>query len=214
MADSNVSVPIPELPGVISTEVTVSLSETGPTDSKIESNIIENVLSGSTETGISAVIINTVNNTIDAVEKNIVSKMNLEKYLTFVTNNDVKQVVMVLTNDSSAVHDIINMIDLILADGKIDLGDAPILLALVKKIITLRTSDLKLSENLTLEHFLAIIKLVFTILAKEGLLKIANTDQFITDITKIINLLEHGEQITKALPCCAPLTSWFASSKK
>jgi hypothetical protein len=198
MADSNVSVPTPELPG--STEVIVALNPTGPTESTVVTTVVTDVV--------------IVNNNIDAVETNIVSKMNLEKYLTFVTNNDVKQVVMVLTNDSSAVHDIINMIDLILADGKIDLGDAPILLALVKKIITLRTSDLKLSQNLTLEHFLAIIKLVFTILAKEGLLKIANTDQFITDITKIINLLEHGEQIANALPCCAPLTSLFTSSKK
>ena len=202
MADSNVSVPTPELPG--STEVVVALNPTGPTGSNSESTVVTTV--------VTDVVI--VNNNIDAVETNIVSKMNLEKYLTFVTNNDVKQVVMVLTNDSSAVHDIINMIDLILADGKIDLGDAPILLALVKKIISFRTSDLKLSQNLTLEHFLAIIKLVFTILAKEGLLKIANTDQFINDISKVITLIEQGEQMTKALPCCAPLTSWFTSSKK
>ena len=137
--------------------------------------------------------------------------MNLEKYLTFVTNNDIKQIVIVLTNDTSAVHDIINMIDLILADGKIDFADAPIFLALVKKIITFRTSDLKLSQDLKLENFLAIIKLVFTILAKEGLLKIENTDQFITDISKIITLLEQGEQMAKALPCCAPLTAWFTA---
>lgn len=216
MADSNVPVAKPELPGVIETAEVVIAS--GPTGTSIESNIVSSVVadivSGKSETGLPAIIINAVNNTIDVVETNIVSKMNLEKYLTFVTNDDVKQVVMVLTNDSSAVQDIINMIDLILADGKIDLSDAPILLALVKKIITLRTSDLKLSQNLTLEHFLAIIKLVFTILAKEGLLKIANTDQFIADITKVITLLEQGEQMTNALPCCAPLTGWFSSSKK
>lgn len=194
MADSNVTASIPELPGVIGTTEGV----TGPTGSNV----------------VTETVVVTVNNTIDAVDANIVSRMNLEKYLTFVTNNDIKQVVIVLTNDSSAVHDIINMIDLILADGKIDFADAPIFLALVKKIITLRTSDLKLSQDLKLENFLAIIKLVFTILAKEGLLKIENTDQFITDITKIITLLEHGDQITKALPCCAPLTSWFTNSKK
>ena len=194
MADSNVTASIPELPGVIGTTEGV----TGPTGSNV----------------VTETVVVTVNNTIDAVDANIVSRMNLEKYLTFVTNNDIKQVVIVLTNDSSAVHDIINMIDLILADGKIDFADAPIFLALVKKIITLRTSDLKLSQNLKLEHFLAIIKLVFTILANEGLLKIANTDQFISDITKIINVIENGDKIAQALPCCAPITAWFTNSKK
>ena len=92
------------------------------------------------------------------------------KYLSFIDDPNTKQVVTILTNDSSAVQDIVNMLDLILADGKIDMADAPLLMGLIKKIITLRTSDLKLSQNLTLNHFLDIIKLVFTILAKEGIL--------------------------------------------
>jgi len=226
MAESNVVISTPELPGVISTtEVTIigstdltetsgSTGSTGPTGpTGLTGSTGSTGLTGPSGSSVSYTGL-TENNTIDTTETHIVSKFDLEKYLTFVNNDDVKQVVMVLTNDSSAVQDIINMIDLILADGKIDLGDAPILLALVKKIITFRTSGLKISQNLTLEHFLAIIKLVFTILAKEGLLKIANTDQFITDITKIINLLEQGEQMSKALPCCAPLTSFFTSSKK
>jgi hypothetical protein len=41
-----------------------------------------------------------------------------------------------------------------------------------------------------------------------------NTEQFINDITKVITLLEQGEQMAKALPCCAPLTSFLSSSKK
>ena len=147
------------------------------------------------------------------IELNVVDKRHLEKYLTFVNDPDIKQVVTILTTDSAAVQDIVNMLDLILADGKIDLSDAPILLALVKKIITLRTSDLKLSQNLTLDHFLSIIKLVFTILAKEGLLKIANTDEFITDITKLIDLMEQGDKIAETMSCCIPLTALIFRKK-
>jgi hypothetical protein len=216
MADSNVTVSTVDLPGstidienvelpVIVTEstgLTGSTESTGPTGPTESSN----------ETRTTVIV--SSNNNIEPVETNVVSKFNLEKYLTFVTNDDIKQVVITLTNDSSAVQDIINMIDLILSDGKIDLGDAPILLALVKKIITLRTSDLKLSSKLTLEHFLSIIKLVLTILAKEGTLKIANTDEFIKDINKVISLIENGEQITRSIPCCTPIISWFISSKK
>jgi len=132
---------------------------------------------------------------------NVVSKLHLDKYLSFIDDVDTRQIVTILTSDSAAVHDVINMIDLILADGKIDMTDAPLLLGLIKKIITLRTSDLKLSQTLTLNHFLDIIKLVFTILAKEGLLKIVNTDEFITDITKLINLIKDGEKIVDAVSC-------------
>jgi hypothetical protein len=205
MADSNVTVSTIDLPGSTLDVPKVELVASGPTGST-GSNVLSDTVTVVTE------IVST-NNNIDSVETNVISKFNLEKYLTFVTNNDVKQVVMTLTNDSSAVQDIINMIDLILADGKIDISDAPILLALVKKIITLRTSDLKLSTKLTLEHFLSIIKLVLTILAKEGILKIANTDEFIADINKVITLIEDSEHIVKVIPCCAPITSWITSSK-
>jgi len=199
-----------DLPGStleVDTAVVTFVTESGPTG---PTGTTSETTSGTGVTGVTGVVAET--NIV--AEANIVSKYNLEKYLIFVTNNDIKQVVMVLTNDSSAVQDIINMIDLILADGKIDFGDAPILLALVKKIVAFRTSDLKLSQNLKLEHFLAIIKLVFTILANEGLLKIANTEQFISDITKIIDVIEHGDKITQALPCCAPISAMFTSSKK
>jgi hypothetical protein len=159
--------------------------------------------------GLSGVTGSVINN----ADLNQVSKLHLDKYLTFVINPDIKQVVTILTTDSAAVQDIVNMLDLILADGKIDLSDAPILLALVKKIITLRTSDLKLSQNLTLDHFLSIIKLVFTILAKEGVLKIANTDEFITDITKLIDLMEQGDKIAETMSCCIPLTALIFRKK-
>jgi hypothetical protein len=164
-------------------------------------------------TNLASVPLAKINNLMDIVESTVVSKLNIEKYLSFIDNPDVKQVVMMLTNDSSAVQDVINMIDLILADGKIDISDAPLLMGLIKKIISFRTKDLKLNENLTLTHYLDIIKLVLTILAKEGVLKIANTDEFIADIAKIINLLKSGEQIAESMSCFPMCMTWIAKKK-
>lgn len=154
-----------------------------------------------------------INNLIDNVESVVVSKLHIEKYLSFIDDPNIKQIVMMLTNDSGAVQDIINMIDLILSDGKIDMSDAPLLMGLVKKIVSFRTKDLNISKDLKLNHYLDIIKLVFTILAKEGVLKIANTDEFITDIAKIINLLKTGEQLTESMPCFPMCMSWISSKK-
>jgi hypothetical protein len=159
-------------------------------------------------------VVNTkINNLINNIELSVVSKIDLEKYLSFIDDPNTKQVVTILTNDSSAVQDIVNMLDLILADGKIDMADAPLLMGLIKKIITLRTSDLKLSQNLTLNHFLDIIKLVFTILAKEGILKIAKTDEFITDIAKLINMIKLGQNVVESMPCFPFCSTWVSSKK-
>ena len=204
-----------QLPGVVETQVenvvtiiTESSSSSGPSG-PTGVNQLFNIINGTGATGASMII----NKLIESSDTNVVAKLHIEKYLTFVTDPDIKKIVTVLTNDSAAVQDIVNMLDLILADGKIDFNDAPILLALVKKITTLRTSDLELTKKLSLEHFLSIIKLVFTILAKEGILKIEKTDEFIEDITKLINFMEQGEKIASAIPCCAPFTSMIFSKK-
>ena len=113
----------------------------------------------------------------------------------------MKQVIIILTNNSAAVQDIVHMIDLILVDGKVDMADAPLILGLIKKIIALRSKDLDVYKNLTLDHFLDIIKIVFTILAKEGILKIQNADEFIEDINKLISLLKLGGNVIETLSC-------------
>ena len=143
-----------------------------------------------------------------------VSKLHLEKYLSFIDDLSVKQIVIILTNDSAAVQDIVNMIDLILADGKIDLDDAPLLLGLIKKIIALRTKDLPNMSNITISQYLDVIKLVFTILAKEGILKIEKTDEFIADTTKLIGLIKKGEQVAESIPCFAGCLGWVKSKIK
>ena len=143
-----------------------------------------------------------------------VSKLNLEKYLSFIDDVSVKQIVIILTNDSAAVQDIVNMIDLILADGKIDLNDAPLLLGLIKKIVALRTKDLPNMSNITISQYLDVLKLAFTILAKEGILKIEKTDEFIGDTTNLIGLIKKGEQITESIPCLAGCFGWVKSKNK
>jgi len=141
---------------------------------------------------------------------------HLEKYLTFIENVDIKNIVQKLCNDSNAVKDISNMIDLILADGKIDISDAPLLMGLIKKIVSLRTKDLELTKELSLDNFLDIIKLVFTIFAKEGILNIENTDEFISDISKLISMIKTGENIVKSIPnlSCSGLSLFSCKSKK
>ena len=186
----------------------------------VESNEVTIVVHGPTgtvdttgNTGNTGTILVKVNNLIDNLESMVVSKIHLEKYLSFIDNPDIKQVVMILTNNSAAVQDIVNMIDLILSDGKIDMSDAPLLMGLVKKIVSFRTKDLNLSKELSLSHYLDIIKLVFTILAKEGVLKIANTDEFIADIAKVIDLLKTGEQIAESMSCFPMCISWISQKK-
>jgi hypothetical protein len=200
MSDNSINIPSN------TDKVIVLEPEIGPTGSSNSSALIN-------ATGATGINIVKINNLLDTEEFSVVSKIHLEKYLSFIDDVDTKQIVTILTNDPEAVQDIINMIDLILADGKIDISDAPLLIGLIKKIVTLRTKNLKLSQNLTLDHFLDIIKLVFTILAKEGVLKIANTDEFITDINKVIPLIKSGEQIVESMPCFPICIGWFLSKK-
>ena len=46
-----------------------------------------------------------------------VSSSHLDKYLTLIENNDVKKVILLLTNDSNAITDIVNVIQLIIVDN-------------------------------------------------------------------------------------------------
>jgi hypothetical protein len=86
-------------------------------------------------------------------------------------------------------------------------------MGLIKKIISLRTKNINLSQNLTLDHFIDIIKLVFTILAKEKILKITNADEFIRDINKILPMIKTGGKIVESMPCFPVCLGWFTSKK-
>jgi hypothetical protein len=180
--------------------VPVPTTDESSDDNHIVINV--NTVPNTTNTTTNTDIINKVDN------QELVSKLHLDKYLSFIDDNDTKQIVLSLINDSNAVKSITNILDLILADGKIDIADAPLLVGLIKKIIALRTKDIILSQNLTLNHFLDIIRLVFTILSKEGVLKVTNADEFIQDINKLIKFIKMGENIAEVIPCCS---MWFSN---
>jgi hypothetical protein len=182
---------------------------TDPIDNTQLPGVVESNLS---ETNIVSTVTSKLNIKTLVDNINIVSKIHIDRYLTFVNDPNIKKIVTVLTNDPESVQDVVNMLDLVLADGKIDFNDGMLLLGLSKKIVSLRTSAL-VSIDLTLNHFLTIIKLVLTILAKEGVLKIVKTDEFIEDITQVLNLIENSEKIVESIPCCLPLRSLIFGKK-
>lgn len=152
-------------------------------------------------TSVVTVIDSTPVKSENSKESSVVSKLHIERYLSFIDDPDTKQIVIILTNNSESVQDIINTVNLILADGKVDMSDAPLLLGFIRKITAIRTKDLNLSKSLTLDHFLDIIKLVFTILGKEGVLKIDNIDEFLVDINKIIKIIKDSDAAIKSMGC-------------
>jgi hypothetical protein len=134
-----------------------------------------------------------------------VSSSHLDKYLTLIENNDVKKVILLLTNDSNAITDIVNVIQLIIVDNKIDSSDIHLFITLVKKIINLRGNNFEL-KDLTFVHFLNIVKVVIEILVKENMINLKNSNEFLDETTKIINLLITSEETIKKVGCakCLP----------
>jgi len=145
-----------------------------------------------------------INNLVSTVESIVVPKLHLDKYLSFVNDPDVKQIVNILTNNSESIQDIVSMVNLIFSNttGKVNISDAPLLLGLIKKIISVRTKNIKLSQDLSLTQFLDIIKLIFTILAKEGILNITNADDFLNDTNELINLIKIEQQVMSTMQSC------------
>ena len=134
-----------------------------------------------------------------------VSSSHLDKYLTLIENNDVKKVILLLTNDSNAITDIVNVIQLIIVDNKIDSSDIHLFITLVKKIINLRGNNFEL-KDLTFVHFLNIVKVVIEILVKENMINLKNPNEFLDETTKIINLIITSEETLKKVGCakCLP----------
>jgi hypothetical protein len=133
-----------------------------------------------------------------------VSSLHLDKYLSFIDDENIKQLVTLLTNNEEPIKDISNIINLIMADGKIDINDGPLLISFVKKLISLKTDDFKELKNLTMADYLKAIKLVLIILAKEDVLKVPDANQFVTDISKILDELLIVEQIGAKMCGCLP----------
>jgi hypothetical protein len=133
-----------------------------------------------------------------------VSSLHLDKYLSFITDDNIKQLVTILTNNEGPIKDISNIVDLIMADGKIDINDAPLLISFLKKLISLKTADFKELKNLPMADYIKAIKLVLIILAKEKVLKLPDTNQFVTDVSNILDKLLIVEQIGSKMCGCLP----------
>jgi hypothetical protein len=92
-------------------------------------------------------------------------------------------------------------------DGKIDINDAPLLLAFIKKIISSKSLDLNISKNISSENFIDIIKCVLVILTKENILKIPDQEEFITEISKLLDSLKIVGDINNTVNTCF---SWIS----
>jgi hypothetical protein len=133
-----------------------------------------------------------------------VSSMHLDKYLSFINDDNIKQLVKILTNNEGPIKDISNIVNLIMADGKIDINDVPLLISFLKKIISLKTADLNELKNLTMSDYIKAIKLVLIILAKEKILNLPDINQFVTDVSKILDNLLMVEQVSTKMCGCLP----------
>lgn len=133
-----------------------------------------------------------------------VPTIHLDKYLSFINDENIKQLVTILTNNEGPIKDISNIVDLIMADGKIDINDVPLLISFLKKLISLKTADFKELKNLSMSDYIKAIKLVLIILAKENVLKLPDTNQFVTDISKILDDLSIVEQVSSKMCSCLP----------
>jgi hypothetical protein len=143
-----------------------------------------------------------INSSIPMLSVIKISSIDLDKYLSFITDENIKQLVTILTNNEGPIKDISNIVDLIMADGKIDINDVPLLISFLKKLISLKTADFKELKNLAMSDYIKAIKLVLIILAKENVLKLPNSNQFITDISKILDDLSMVEQVGAKMCSC------------
>jgi len=159
---------------------------------------------------------NPINKIVNTLIPNVftVSSSHLDKYLSFIDNKNVKELVTLLTTNEGPIKDIINIVELIMADGKIDMNDVPLLVSFLKKIISLKITDLNEIKNLTMEDTINTIKLVLIILAKENILKLPDTNQFITEISKILNNLLLVEQVGTKMCSCLPNSIFNLFSKR
>jgi hypothetical protein len=145
-----------------------------------------------------------INSSIPMLSVIKVSSIDLDKYLSFINDKNIKELVTILTNNEGPIKDISNIVNLIMADGKIDINDVPLLISFLKKLISLKTADLNELKNLTMSDYIKAIKLVLIILAKENVLKLPNTNQFVTDISKILDELLIVEQVSTKMCGCFP----------
>ena len=168
-------------------------------------NIIENTKENIISDITQVISITTIDNKLLNV-----SIIHLDKYLIFQEKEEIKKIIILLTNNSDCVKSIIHIVELIMEDGKIDINDAPLLLSFIKKLINTQTLNLNISS----ENYINIIKYVLIILTKENILKIPNQEDFIINISKLLDSLKMVEEVYNSVNTCFPWISKLSCTVK
>lgn len=168
-------------------------------------------------------VVNDVNNVKDVINANkdinvndVVNKLknipleNINKYLALVPNPDVKSVITIILSNAETVESLVTTFQAIMADGKIDLNDAPLLLQMVKKVLALKTDCQTILSKLKPTDVIHVIQYVFILLIKEDVVKSSDPDKLLADLNTLFDNLIFAEQALAKLckGCkCAPLKS-------
>jgi hypothetical protein len=168
-------------------------------------------------------VINDVNNVKDVINANkditvsdVVNKLrnipleNINKYLALVPNPDVKSVITIILSDAETIQSLVTTFQAVMADGKVDLNDAPLLLQMVKKVLALKIDCHTVLLKLDPIDVIHVIQYVFILLIKEDVVKSSDPDKLLADLNTLFNNLIFAEQALSKLckGCkCAPLKS-------
>jgi hypothetical protein len=150
----------------------------------------------------------TVNDVVNKL-KNIPLE-NLNKYLALVSNPDVKSVITIILSDAETIQSLVTTFQAVMADGKVDLNDAPLLLQMVKKVLALKTDCQTVLTKLKPVDVIQVIQYVFILLIKEEVVKTSDPDKLLADLNNLFANLTFAEQALAKLckGCkCTPLKS-------
>lgn len=157
-----------------------------------------------------------INANKDVTVNDVVNKLrnipleNINKYLALVPNPDVKSVITIILSNAETVESLVTTFNAIMADGKIDLNDAPLLLQMVKKVLALKTDCHTILLKLEPVDVIQVIQYVFILLIKEDVVKSSDPDKLLADLNTLFNNLIFAEQALAKLckGCkCVPLKS-------
>jgi hypothetical protein len=168
-------------------------------------------------------VINDVNAVKDVINANkdinindVVNKLrnipleNINKYLALVPNPDVKTVITIILSDAETIESLVTTFNAVMADGKVDLNDAPLLLQMVRKVLALKTDCQTVLSKLKPVDVIQVIQYVFILLIKEEVVKTSDPDKLLADLNTLFASLTFAEQALAKLcgNCkCAPLKS-------
>ena len=147
-------------------------------------------------------VVNDVNNVKDVINANkdinvndVVNKLknipleNINKYLALVPNPDVKSVITIILSDAATIESLVTTFQAVMADGKVDLNDAPLLLQMVRKVLALKTDCQTILSKLKPVDVIQVIQYVFILLIKEDVVKSSDPDKLLADLNTLCGLI-------------------------